>query len=740
MSFLAADDAGRVDWLTPMIFIMVLSMGVALAWFVNRATTQIREALAEEALQQQHDVANLLHEYANVMLAIEVERDADSSSKSQVSSALTAAQAQLELMRFQYSFERLDGAATAHAYAKPVLEDVAQWVNQGIPGQSIDYDTIMSLSAQRLGERHQRLRLIANETNEVAGLLIADQSDNLNRFRRYLISLLGFYALLVLGFVALLIRQRNLQTQLRMDQEKHADRLADFAEVGADWFWEVSDNLTLKRISNQKLSIINTLGAKGKSDEMSQSFSGNGRVTEQHWPVQQMRDQQPFADYESEWITPLGQRHVISMSGKPLYEQGEFVGFRGIGRDITEKKRIETELDNLNRELITSQRQGRRQAEEALRDSEQFLSTSLDAMAPNIVILDKNATIKAANKAWRELTHAAVEDGGVGLHYVLALKARPASEQAALADIETYVDQILAGSQDSFHLEFPCEVDGDACWMEVNLTTFVSNAQRFAVLVYEDITERRMLEDRDRRLRSELAHVARLNTAGEMASVLAHEINQPLTAISHNCDSLLSATHAQPDEVVRETLQDIYDQSQRAGNIIHSLRQMMRKDTPRTTSVDINQLVEETVRLTTPEARENLVSVSLELAPDLPRVMIDPTQIQQVLVNLERNGVDAIRHRGSELRSLIISTALSDEGFIDVSVMDSGSGITPEIEKSLFRSFQTSKADGMGMGLSISRSIVEAHGGRLWLDKPTKGMTTFKFSLPVNEGENNGYR
>ncbi len=725
--------AGNQKWWTIVIFLMVLAMGVALVLFVNRATTQIREALAEEVLQQQHDVSNLMHEYEGVVLAIERERNGTADSEDNLRLALNSARQQLDKMRFQYSFERLDGAATAHAYVKPVMEDVTQWIEEGVAGQQVEMPVRLSLAAQRLNDRYPTLRRIGAETDQVATELIADQSDNLNRFRGSLISLLGFYALLALGFAALLIRQRNLQTQLRMDQQAHAQRIADFADIGADWFWEMTRNLKLNVLSNRDLTVNDNKQALAPADEMSVLLASDERATSVHWPVENLLDQREFTEYESEWETHDGQRRVIAMSGKPLFgEQQEFLGFRGIGRDITERKNIEEELKSVYRELLAAQRQGREQAEDALRDSEQFLRTSLDAMAPNIAILDQHATIKAANKAWRELSVHGVAGGGVGHNFMTAFRARPAEERRAIASVERYIQAVLDGENDSFHYEFPCQTPDEICWMEINLTIFYSNAQRYAVLVYEDITSKRKLEDRDRKLRADLAHVARLNTAGEMASVLAHEINQPLTAISHNCDSLLSNLSGQSDSDVEETLQDIYEQSQRAGGIIHSMRQMMRKDTPRTASVDINNLVRETNRLTKPEAREHNVEVRLELAPDLPAVMIDAVQIQQVLVNLERNGVEAIRYHESSLRELTITTAREAGDWIYIAVRDTGPGVTPEVERNLFKSFKTTKTDGMGMGLSISRSIVEAHGGRLWLDNASAGMTTFMFSLPIN--------
>ncbi len=710
-------------------------VGIALAVFVQRATTQILDALAEEVLQQQHDVANLLHEYSSVMLALERESSREDNSSASVEHALDKAQLQLQKMRFQYSFERLDGAATAHAFVKPILEDVEQWLTLGVAGYEATDPLVLAVASQRLSDRYEELRRIAAETDGVATSLISEQSNYLSRFRGSLISLLGLFALLAMGIAALLIRQRNLQIRLRMDQEKNAQRIADFADIGADWFWEMTSDLKLKVLPGQALKVDqNFPGTELAHEQVSHIAASGNNVADLHWPIERLNSYEQFVDFESDWTNASGEKRIIAMSGKPLFgPEGEFAGYRGIGRDITKRRNIEIELEAVYEKLIDAQSRGREQAEEALRESEQFLRSSLDAMAANIAILDEHGFIRLVNKSWKSMATGAVTDGGVGSHYFEALNYRAADELSGLAIAKISIDEVLAGKRGSLQYEFPCHSTDGLHWMVVHLTTFVSIGLRYAVLVYEDITERRKLEEQDRRLRADLAHVARLTTVGEMATVLAHELNQPLTAISHNSDALLSTLQDFPDtspEVI-ETVSDIYEQAHRAGGIIQSMRRMVQKDAHSSIKVDINQLVVETVRLTHPEAREHNVSVQLQLGENLPDLLIDPVQIQQVLVNLERNGVEAIRNHRSKIRKLYITTMQFDEEFIRVTVQDTGPGVTQEVERSLFKSFQTTKLDGMGMGLSISRSIVEAHGGRLWLDGSESEMTTFHFTLPA---------
>ena len=264
------------------------------------------------------------------------------------------------------------------------------------------------------------------------------------------------------------------------------------------------------------------------------------------------------------------------------------------------------------------------------------------------------------------------------------------------------------------------------------MSTFNTGDGRHAVLVHEDVSERKRLEERDRRLRAELAHVSRLTTAGELATGLAHELNQPLTAITHNCDAVMSSvkSDSQFDNELLETVHDISEQAQRAGGIIRSMRALVRKESTDMVPTDINKLVRETVRLTGPEARERGVSVLLRLDETLPHPTIDPVQIQQVLVNLERNSVEAMWQANSPVKELTIETSRHGSDHLEVCITDTGPGIEPEFARRLFTAFQTTKANGMGLGLSISRSIVEEHGGRLWIDPASEGVTIFRFTIP----------
>jgi len=280
---------------------------------------------------------------------------------------------------------------------------------------------------------------------------------------------------------------------------------------------------------------------------------------------------------------------------------------------------------------------------------------------------------------------------------------------------------------------------------EIRLSPIISGEQDGIVVTVRDISERKAREEDTHKEFMELAHVSRLSTVGQMAAGLAHELNQPLTAIGNNLHTAMSMEKQKnnPDPELLEMMQENYESSQRAGQIIHSLRQMVSKEGGTKEAHDINQLVLTTANLISPEALAASVDIKLYLTDDLPSIMLEAVQIQQVIVNLGRNAIEAfIDQRQSDGRSatkcdanIMIRTELLDDKNIHVSVSDNGSGLRPDIEAELFHPYVTSKASGMGLGLSICRSIIESHGGRLWHDSAYKVGTKFCFTIPITVQE-----
>jgi len=239
------------------------------------------------------------------------------------------------------------------------------------------------------------------------------------------------------------------------------------------------------------------------------------------------------------------------------------------------------------------------------------------------------------------------------------------------------------------------------------------------------------------RLNDQLAHIARVNTLGDMAGRLAHELNQPLTAISNyaqGCANRLQSQQIETTELL-SVLDLIRDAALRAGAIVDRLRNFVRRKGPQQVEVDLHSLIRNQLALMEPEIRRSLVKVELDIADDLPRVVADESQIEQVIVNLLRNSLEAMAATPAEERRLVIRAAENSGGQIEVAVIDHGDGLSPEARMRSFEPFFSTKPLGLGMGLAISRSLVQGHGGRLWLDETGGRGACFRFTLPLRHGD-----
>jgi two-component system sensor kinase FixL len=270
---------------------------------------------------------------------------------------------------------------------------------------------------------------------------------------------------------------------------------------------------------------------------------------------------------------------------------------------------------------------------------------------------------------------------------------------------------------------FPIELSVGEAWI---------GADRIFTGFIRDLTERQRTELRLQDIQSELAHVGRVSEMGTLASALAHELNQPLTAVANYCEAARDLLAETPDAVtlamVREALDDAARQSVRAGEIVRRLRDFISHGATERRVEPLPRLINEANALALLGTREHGVDVQLRLDPQADRVLVDRIQVQQVLVNLIRNAIDAMAE--ARLRMLVIRSAALTDGMIRISVEDSGGGIDEQVAAQLFQPFVTSKATGMGIGLSICRTIVEAHGGRIWFEPNPRGSgTIFHFTL-----------
>ena len=273
-------------------------------------------------------------------------------------------------------------------------------------------------------------------------------------------------------------------------------------------------------------------------------------------------------------------------------------------------------------------------------------------------------------------------------------------------------------------------------WMETHAAPLRdARGNIYALLgITRDITEHKQAEEQARRHQTELARVARLSTMGEMATGIAHELNPPLSAIanfSRGCIRRLRSGGMSPQELI-VPLEEVCEQAERAGDILRHVRDFVRKREPRLKSLDVNQIVRAVVKFTEHEARHQCTHVRLNLDPLLPKVAADAIMIEQVIVNLVRNAIEAMTEVTPSRREIVIQTRLFESDSVEVEVADTGPGIEGGLIDQVFDQFFTTKPEGVGMGLAISRSIIESHGGKIRAESSRDGGAILRFTLKIS--------
>jgi PAS domain S-box-containing protein len=380
-----------------------------------------------------------------------------------------------------------------------------------------------------------------------------------------------------------------------------------------------------------------------------------------------------------------------------------------------------SDLAELTRHLIDSRR--------ALQASEHRWWTIYEHSPVGIALVGASGAIRAANPAFRAMVGYSSEDiCAVSLPRITPVEDR--------APTQRRIDRLLAGEVAEYHVQRRFQRrDGSLVWANTSVALVPGevDAEQLLVVVAQDTTEQRRAEQALLRTRSELAQVSRVSTLGELTASIAHEINQPLAAIVANGHAALRwLTASPPDEAeTRAAVTRIVRDANLAGNVIHRIRGFVRRRETQPTALDVDDVVHDVLDLVRGEAQSRRIELVHLRADGLPAVSADRVELQQVLLNLVMNGLEATTHAGSGHPATLRLTTHSDGRCVQVDVQDSGSGVDPAVRETLFDAFQTTKADGMGMGLAISRSIVESHGGRLWFTPNAVRGATFSFSLPV---------
>jgi two-component system, LuxR family, sensor kinase FixL len=274
--------------------------------------------------------------------------------------------------------------------------------------------------------------------------------------------------------------------------------------------------------------------------------------------------------------------------------------------------------------------------------------------------------------------------------------------------------------------------DGSTFPLELSIGEVKTEKERYFTGFIRDLTERQDVELRLHELQEELIHASRLASLGEISSMIAHEANQPLSAAGTYLE-VAKELLASPDEKLRTRGHHALDQAgaqiRRVGDTVRRIREFAKKKTPELSLEDINRVIEEANAIATVGSRDKSVRTVFDLSPTLPDISADRIQLQQVVMNLVRNSIDAMT--GWPKRDLILRSRMKDKDFVEVSIIDSGPGVPESVQPNLFTPFVSTKAQGTGLGLAICRTIIEAHGGRLWYEDTPSGGATFRFTVPI---------
>jgi len=442
-----------------------------------------------------------------------------------------------------------------------------------------------------------------------------------------------------------------------------------------------------------------------------------GRHTALFYPADAIAAGRPDADLamagaegrldKEDWrVRKDGSEFLASVAITALHDDsGALRGFAKIVSDVTDQ----------------------RATERALRSSESHLRSILKTVPDAMIVIDERGAILSFSAAAQRLFGYA-ESELVGAN-VCCLMPEPDRSRH-----DGYIARYLATGERRIigigRVVFAARKDGSTFPMELSIGEATGDEQRLFTGFIRDITERRRTEAQLESLQSELIHISRISAMGTMASTLAHELNQPLTAVANYVEAVRDMlADPDPDEMpmIREALDDTAREALRAGHIVRRLRDFVSRGEVEKTVENLPALINEAAILGLIGAREKGVEPRFDLDPYASPVLVDKIQIQQVLINLIRNAVEAMA--ASPERRLTVASRNDQPGCVRVTVADTGPGVAPHVAEQLFTAFVSTKSEGMGLGLSICRTIVEANGGRIWMEPRPDGGSEFHFTL-----------
>lgn len=452
--------------------------------------------------------------------------------------------------------------------------------------------------------------------------------------------------------------------------------------------------------------------------------------------VRRLADLSPDAAEDRRAFEELGTRSTLTL---PLPVGGEPVGVLSLA-NLTAERAWDDELVARVRLVAATFANAlqRERADLATRRSEALSDAVLASLSGRVAVLDGAGTIVRVNDAWSQAARA----NGARPDYdflmrnyleVTRVGAEVGADHAAAA-LEG-ITSVLAGAREGFTLEYRCEGETGELWYEMTVER-LRRPEGGAVVVHRDVTARKRAELDAQRHREEVAHISRVATLGELAGSIAHELNQPLTAIRSNAQAALRFLVAELPDLgeVREILADIVRDDVRASEVLDRMRGLLKRRELRVGPVELNTVIVDVARLLGSDALTRRCTIDLALAEGLPPIGGDRVQLQQVVLNLVRNSLEAMSDGGRTHRVVRVATSAPDAGTVELTVRDTGPGIAPTAIGRLFEPFYSTKPDGLGMGLAVTRTIVEAHGGRIAAENNSNGGATFRISFAA-EGD-----
>ena len=438
-----------------------------------------------------------------------------------------------------------------------------------------------------------------------------------------------------------------------------------------------------------------------------------------YWPVEEFAQLQqnidtalsgnaPASGFEMRIMRKNGDRFDVRLYFSPLIDtNGKQIGWMASMNDITEPKRVRVELE---------------------RAHERF-ATVIDGLDSAVHVADvQSGEILFANRAFQNIFGF----DAVGRNSAqITAACRPANEALARNPQHLQAEDLPC---ELFDGEIQHTLSGHWYHLHERAIRWV-DGRTVRVQIAADVTDKKLIEEVNLQQQKRLEQTSRLITMGEMASSLAHELNQPLSAIANYCAGCVKRMQAgnyKLDDLLA-AMQKASDQAERAGKIIRRMRDMVKKSDPKREPIALAELIEETRAFADIEAQRNGTQIVVDLPENLPKIVVDRIMIEQVLLNLIRNGIEAMNDVPFERRLLSLQARPAAERLLEVTVTDQGHGLAEENIEKIFAPFYTTKPEGMGIGLAICRSIIEFHQGRLWVEPRREGGSAFHFTVPIDE-------